>query len=192
MLAKFKLTAEGLAKCYHWLLSINSGYSHTGGCWVDGLNLFNCKYKKPPLISAVLLCKSNSEEVLFQRAYPILCIGENKHRHFAAYSHLDTDCSWFFILNWRVLGLFVFNRSWNGRMKMYIDTAVLLFHLTTELVNDKGETILCGSRYRRFETQCWHREGRDYLREGWEKHYIIKHLWWETETLYLMVNGGKA
>lgn len=79
MLAKFKLTAEGLAKCYHWLLSINSGYSHTVGCWADGLNLFNCKHKKPPLISAVLLCKSTPEEVLFQQAFPILCIGENKH-----------------------------------------------------------------------------------------------------------------
>lgn len=149
MLAKFKLTVEGLAKCYHWLLSRNSGYSHTDGCWVDGLNFFNCKHKshllsQPSFYANPLLMKSH-----FSNDIPFFARGENKHWHFIAYIHLDTECPWFFRPYWRDLGLFVFSQCWNGRKKMYIGTAVLLFHLTTEQVNDNGETILCGSRYRR-------------------------------------------
>lgn len=52
-----------------------------------------------------------------------------------------------------VLGLFVFSQSWNVRMKLYIDTVVLLFQLTTEHVNDKGNNPL-RSNVQRNQTQC--------------------------------------
>ncbi len=96
-----------------------------------------------------------------------------------------------FILYWMVWGLCVFSQSWNAQMLLYIDTVVLLFHLTTKHEKNRGNSPLWSNIQKNKPNVDTGKGLTNTGRSGKSTSCIIKHLWWETETSYLMMSEVK-